>query len=183
MQNNEENDFLDQQENYNLPEKKEIAIDLANKKTIDIDSLTPLEMIQLTAKEHGIELKQFPIKYGRFDTNCRRDGCHGRGYKGWDGKIPIPCVCLFKPENRNNGKTVINRKVNRDLEKIAKVQAKYAIERQAQVYGLKHQKKDIWVSKNGTEFRWSNVRGKWDFRRADIVFKNTIEQVEPPVGG
>lgn len=181
MQNNEENEFLDLQENYTLPEKKEVAIDLKTNRSIDMDSLTPLEMIQLTAKEHGIQLKEFKLKYGRFDTNCRRPGCYGRGYKGWNGKIPVPCVCLFNPENRNDGKTPINRKVNRDFEKIAQNQVRYALKNRAEIYGLKHSYKDIWVSKNGAEFVWSNVKGKWDFRRVGSVIdpiKQYLEEKE-----
>lgn len=167
MQENNENEFLDQQEDYALPEKRDIALDLEKKETVDLSSLPPIEMIRLTAKENGIELKEFPLKKKnnfQFDTGCRRPGCYGRGYKGWDGKIPVPCVCLFKPEHRDAGKNAINRKINRDFDKYAKNQSRRIIEIRAKVYGLTNSHGGIWVSKNGTEFRWSNIKGKWDFR-------------------
>jgi hypothetical protein len=167
---NNENDFLDPQEQYALPEKKEVVLDVEGKKIADMESLSPIEMIRLTAKENGIELKEFVMKkpHYQFDTGCRRSGCYGRGYKGWDGKIPIPCICLFKSEHRKDTRTFANRKNNRDVNDFSKKQARIMMLNRAEIYGLKNVHKDEWVSKNGAKFWWSNVKGKWDFRRVEI---------------
>jgi len=81
--------------------------------------------------------------------------------------LPIPCICLFTAEQRNDNRTFANRKNNRDLSKFSQAQAKMNMENRAERYGLKHDHKDIWVSKNGAKFWWSNVKGKWDFRRVE----------------
>ncbi len=180
---NIENEFLDTQENYTLPEQKEIVIDTANNKTLDTKDLAPIEMIRLTAQENGIKLKPLKISQdGKYDTGCRRSGCYGRGYTSFTNGVPNACVCLFYPDDRNFGRNVPNRKMSRDLEKMAKKQAQDEIGNKAEMYGLKHQKREIWVSKNGTEFMWSNIKGKWDFRRK--VDLNKIAPIEDSaVGG
>lgn len=163
--NNDDNELLSSQENYALPEERNIVIDTEKKQATELSNLPPIEMIRLTAKEHGIELKEFPAnKSGVFDTGCRRSGCWGRGYRGWNGKIPVPCVCLFKPEHRNGGKNPINRTINRNFDRNSKSYAQEFIKERAKIYGLKNIRGEIWVSKNGTEFRWSSIKGKWDFR-------------------
>lgn len=161
---NEENDFLDQQENYKLPDQKEVVIDIAANKTLDTKDLSPIEMIRLTAQENGITLKPIEFKDGKYDTGCRRSGCYGRGYRSFTNGVPNPCVCLFYPSDRDDGKVQMNRKVNRDMEKMAKRNARNAILSRAETYGLTHFHKDVWMSKNKTKFAWSNIKGKWDFR-------------------
>jgi hypothetical protein len=134
MQDNQENLIYDDEDleyidnsnqvNYSEPQNKEIAVDQESGETIDLDSLSHWEKIQLAAKDAG--LKDISAK-----SSCKK--CYGRGYVGlWyiknpDGtetRMPNACSCIynkqdkkaFRPEYHMN--RIARRNYERNKEKI-----------------------------------------------------------------
>jgi hypothetical protein len=166
MQENfdEENELLEV-ENYSLPEKKEVVLDLSKGEISDVKDLSPLEMIALTAKEKGMTLKEFDPKAPYLDTGCRKPGCWGRGYKGWDGIVPIPCTCIFAEKMDNSSPFVSNNRKNvRSFIKSIQKDSLVNRENQAKNMQLVNTGNNLWKSKNGHVFTWAkNKENKWGF--------------------
>lgn len=95
---------------YSLPDIEEVVIDTTQNKIVDNKSLTPWEMIDLTAKQNNIALN-------KPKDDCKK--CYGRGYISFHAGIPNPCHCIFPKETLQQEKNRIwlNRGVKRHLEK------------------------------------------------------------------
>lgn len=196
--NNENEEFndlsLDDVSGYQLPAAEDIVLDLANNKVLDNKSLSPIQMIYLTAKQKGIELKEFPInEKGFIDSGCRKKGCWGRGYKGWNGLVPVPCECLFNEAQKQSDGSTINRKIVRNYHKVIRSEQKEIIQKKAKEHGLNPTNE---YYDNAGEYRiYSKVKkgtkevlkyiwkdytheGKknWDFRRIDTMVAKTVEE-------
>ena len=186
--NNDADEFFGADiENYNLPERKEVVLDVAGQKVIDTKDLSPIEMIEMTAKETGIRIKPFSKKNGVVDTGCRKSGCYGRGYTSFTDNVPNPCTCLFYKEDRDKNKNALNRKIVRSFQKISKKESQIIIKDKAKNYGLvkMYKKTDnstfqiklLGETASGVVFEWTNSKGKWDWRRQDQLVKTSLEEV------
>ena len=185
MQNNEDeyigSSDLDDVSKYELPEAKEIVLDLKNNKTLDTSELSPIELIYLTAKEKNIPIKKFEIKNGLIDSGCRKPNCWGRGFKGYsdNGKIPIPCSCLFEKSKEENNSVSINRKNVRMYERALQKDGQKQKEKAMKELGLKALGNGVYGKiKKGTsellKYEWKQFEKKWNFSR----IKEVISEVE-----
>lgn len=170
---NNDNELLDI-ENYSLPEKKEVVLDLKNNKIEEFKKLSPLQMIVHTAKENKIELKDFDYSKNYIDTGCRKKGCWGRGYTAWDDNIPIPCVCLFK--DKDTGMKISNNRTNvrRYVKQIEKETFEFKM-KQAKCMNLKNVGNGFWKSKTGIDFVWAKKNDKWGFQKYSKAEKDLVE--------
>ena len=104
-------DMFNQQ--YESPDKKEIEVKSETKdgkqkiSTREVDNNSPLGKLQEAAKLHNVKIKD-P------NPNCKKQGCYGRGYTGFESgtDLPIPCSCMF-PEKETGGTYDITSKMRR----------------------------------------------------------------------
>ncbi len=176
----DENEFLDENnelldiENYSLPEKKEVVLDLGQNKLSDVKDLSPIERIVVTARENKIELIDMDISKGYVDTGCRKPGCWGRGYISWDGIIPNPCSCIFKEKNENTNLAPNRTKTRRWVDAVRKEVA-FIKDKQAKAMNLRNVGNGFWKSKNGIDFIWSKQNDKWGFRKFSKAEGDLVE--------
>lgn len=166
----DENELLDI-ENYALPEQKEVVLDLSKNTIQDVKNLTPLEMIILTAKDQKIELKEFDLSKGYLDTGCRKKGCWGRGYKGFEGHIPIPCSCIFK-EKPEDPRATLNRAGTRAYNRQGYREVQAIKTKRAKAMNLRNVGNGFWKSKNGVDFIWTKKGENTGFYRYSKVEKD-----------
>lgn len=110
---NEDYEFFDdviENEKYTA-DKKTVFLDTESNKIIDKKDLSPWDKITTMAAQLG-------TKINNPNNSCKK--CDGKGYIGIDAesKTPVPCKCIFPPENRIspvNPKQ--NRKQKRQMEK------------------------------------------------------------------
>jgi hypothetical protein len=106
---------------YDLPESKNVFIDVAKGEVIEKGEITPFQSMQAIAKQNGYDINEPK-------NSCKK--CYGRGYIGKDSvtKMPLPCSCIYpvktpqEKENENlsdskltSGNPRISRKQKRDM--------------------------------------------------------------------
>jgi len=105
---------------YDVPKEQEISIE---KPKVDVEKLPPIEQLMYFAEQHNVKM-HLP------DGKCRKSGCWGRGYTGFDPKnhMPIPCSCIFDKEDvqrerqeiaRGNVEKANNHKQRRKIKQLA----------------------------------------------------------------
>ena len=81
------------QQNYDLPETKEVILDRSTNEVKEKAELTPFDIIRTTAEASGHTINNPK-------PSCSK--CHGRGYIGIDKDHgPMPCNCIFPPTTAN----------------------------------------------------------------------------------
>jgi len=77
------------EEVYDLPESKEVLVDVHKGEVVKPEDVTPMDIIKALAKKHNMEISD-PSK------GCNK--CYGRGYIGKDlaTGAPVPCHCLYR---------------------------------------------------------------------------------------
>lgn len=134
-------------EGYKLPDIEEVVIDTNQNKLVDNKSLTPWDMIELTAKQNNIAIN-------KPKDDCRK--CFGRGYNGFSEGIPQPCKCIFPKESiaQDKNRIWVNRSVRKYLDD-AKIR-EFSQDKTNKIkdMGLVQIDRNLYKNRKGKKFQW-----------------------------
>lgn len=144
-------------EKYDPIEASSLLFDKDKNEVVDLSKVRPIDIILAASKEKNIRIK--PIEFredGSYDTGCRRPDCMGRGYVGFEKNYPVPCQCLFYPEDIRESRKYIqkNRKVSRKYDKLMRERAKAWKEMCIRNRNLKQIDSNVFIDQKKRKWKW-----------------------------